>query len=261
MKIDIKDKLEKIDKDHYSLLVNIGKIAHEEGQKAYLVGGMVRDLLLGFDNLDIDIVVENNAKLLADVLVKKIPDCELAAKHDRFHTSKVIFNIHGKKIPVDLASTRQEIYEHPAALPTVSVSDLKKDLYRRDFTINALAVSLLPDSFGEIVDLFNSLIEEDLVTSQEVIVETLNWLVRKANKKTVIELGEILLKEDITRIIQTEKSDTLFALEIIKKYSDHNLSFTDAISFVVIKKLKIKKVFSLDKDFNLLKGVENVYFS
>ena len=159
MKIDIKDKLEKIDKDHYSLLVNIGKIAHEEGQKAYLVGGMVRDLLLGFDNLDIDIVVENNAKLLADVLVKKIPDCELAAKHDRFHTSKVIFNIHGKKIPVDLASTRQEIYEHPAALPTVSVSDLKKDLYRRDFTINALAVSLLPDSFGEIVDLFNSLID------------------------------------------------------------------------------------------------------
>ena len=60
---------------------------------------------------------------------------------------------------------------------------------------------------SKVQDLFNKIVKEDLVTSQEVIVETLNWLVRKANKKTVIELGEILLKEDITRIIQTEKSD------------------------------------------------------
>lgn len=113
---------------------------------------------------------------------------------------------------------------------------------------------------SKVQDLFNELIEEDLVTSSDVVVETLNWLVRKANKKIVIELGEVLFKEEIARIIQTEKNDKLFALEIIKKYSDHNLSFTDAISFAVIKKLKIKKIFSLDKDFNLLKGVENIYF-
>ncbi len=114
---------------------------------------------------------------------------------------------------------------------------------------------------SKVQDLFNELIEEDLVTSSDVVIETLNWLARKTNKKIVIELGEVLFKEEIARIIQTEKNDKSFALEIIKKYSDHNLSFTDAISFAVIKKLKIKRVFSLDKDFNLLKGVENIYFN
>lgn len=159
MKSNIKDKLQKIDKDHYSLLIDIGKVSKEEGLKSYLVGGMVRDLLLGADNLDIDIVIENNARLLAEKLVKKFPNCELSARHDRFHTAKVIFNVNGKKIPIDLASSREEIYEHPAALPKVSVSDLKRDLYRRDFTINALAVSILPEDFGEIVDLFDGLID------------------------------------------------------------------------------------------------------
>lgn len=114
---------------------------------------------------------------------------------------------------------------------------------------------------SKVQNLFNDLIEEDLVTSSDVVVETLNWLVRKTNKKIVIELGEVLFKEEIARIIQTEKNDKSFALEIIKKYSDHNVSFTDALSFAVIKKLKIKRVFSLDKDFNLLKGVENIYFN
>ena len=156
---NIKDKLQKIDKDHYLLLIDIGKVAEEQKLKAYLVGGMVRDLLLGFDNLDIDIVVENNAKLLAEALVKKFTNCEISAKHDRFHTAKVIFTINNKKIPIDLASTREEIYEKPAALPTVKVSDLKSDLIRRDFTINALAVSLMPSDFGEIVDLFNGLVD------------------------------------------------------------------------------------------------------
>ena len=155
--MNIKDKLQRIDKDHLQLLEDIGKVAKEEKLKAYLVGGMVRDLLLSFDNLDIDIVVESDSLKLADALVRRFSNCKLSAKHDRFHTAKLIFDIGKKKIPVDLASTREEIYEHPAALPKVSVSELKKDLIRRDFTINALAVSLLPEDFGEIVDLFNGL--------------------------------------------------------------------------------------------------------
>lgn len=156
---NIKDKLESIDNDHFSLLVNIGKVAHQEKLKAYLVGGMVRDLLLNFDNLDIDIVVENNAKQLSEALAKRFSNCELAAKHDRFHTAKLIFHFDSKNIPIDLASTRQEIYEHSAALPKVKVSELKRDLLRRDFTINALAISLMPDEFGEVVDLFDGLID------------------------------------------------------------------------------------------------------
>ena len=174
MKHNINDKLQKINKEHYTLLVEIGKIAKLQNLKAYLVGGMVRDLLLGFDNLDIDIVVENNAKLLAEALVKHFPNCELSVKHDRFHTAKIIFNTNNKKIPIDLASTRQEIYEHPAALPQVTVSDLKKDLYRRDFTINALAVSLMPDEFGEVVDLFDGL--TDLKNKKIRVLHNLSFI-------------------------------------------------------------------------------------
>lgn len=159
MKQGIKDKLQKIDKDHFSLLVDIGQIAFDEGLKAYLVGGMVRDLLLGFNNLDIDIVVENNAILLADSIHKRFSNCELVAKHEKFHTAKLNFKINSKQIPIDLASTRQEIYEYPASLPTVRISNLKKDLFRRDFTVNALAVSLMPGEFGEVVDLFDGLVD------------------------------------------------------------------------------------------------------
>ncbi len=108
-------------------------------------------------------------------------------------------------------------------------------------------------------ELFDEIAEKELVTSQEIIDETLNWLTRKVPKKTY-ELGNLLLSGDIARILQTLKEDKVNALEIIKKYSDHSLSFTDAISFTVIKRLKIKDVFSLDKDFNLLK-VNNIFFS
>ena len=194
MKSNIKDKLQKIDKDHYTLLIDIGKVSKEEGLKSYLVGGMVRDLLLGFDNLDIDIVVENSAKLLAEKLVKKFPNCELSAKHDRFHTAKVIFNVNGEKIPIDLASSREEIYEHPAALPKVSVSDLKRDLYRRDFTINALAVSILPEDFGEIVDLFDGLLD--------------------LKEKKIRILHELSFIDDPTRIIRAGRFACKLGFEI-----------------------------------------------
>ncbi len=165
MKKNIAEILKKIDKDHYSLLIDIGNVSKELGLRSYLVGGMVRDLLLSSNNLDIDIVVEDHAKdspakRLADGLVRKSSNYELSAKHDRFHTAKVIFNVNGKKIPIDLASTREENYKESAGLPDITLTNLKNDLKRRDFTINALAVSLMPDDFGEVEDFFNGL--EDL---------------------------------------------------------------------------------------------------
>ena len=221
MKANLKEKLEKIDREHYSLLLEIGKVTHEEKLRAYLVGGMVRDLLLGFDNLDIDIVVESNALQLAEALTKKFTNCELSAKHDRFHTAKLIFNLNGKKVPVDLASTRQETYEYPAALPTVVVSDLQKDLIRRDFTINALAVSLLPNDFGEVVDLFNGL--EDLKSKKIKILHDKSFIddptriiraVRFATKLNfkIEEYTEALLKRTIEsgqfdNLIETIRGD------------------------------------------------------
>lgn len=158
--MNIKDKLQKIDKDYFDLLKKVGVIASKSGFKVYLVGGMVRDILLGMDNLDIDITVESDAIKFANELVHNLSNCQLEAKHEKFNTAKVIFDIKDKTIPIDLATTREEIYKFPGALPEVSTSTLEKDLVRRDFSINALAVSLLPDDFGRIIDLFNGL--EDL---------------------------------------------------------------------------------------------------
>lgn len=203
---NIKNILESIDKDHFYLLTEIGKISKEINQKSYLVGGMVRDLILGFDNLDIDIVVENNAALLADALISKIPNCELSAKHDRFHTAKVVFTINGKKIPIDLASTRKEIYTEAAGLPVPEkVSTLKEDLKRRDFTINALAVSIMPEKdFGNIVDCFNGC--EDLIINQEI----------KAVPNNDRYENNIFI-EDPTRMIRAIRFATKLGFKIEKK--------------------------------------------
>jgi len=137
------------------LLKGIGRAADRKGHQVYLVGGCVRDLLLGRENLDVDIVLEKDAPVLAKQLAK-----ELKVKvtvYPRFGTA-TLFSPGGRQI--DLATTRSEHYPRPGALPVVKAGDLKQDLFRRDFTINTLAMSLSSGNFGEIVDLFKGV--EDL---------------------------------------------------------------------------------------------------
>ena len=99
---------------------------------------------------------------------------------------------------------------------------------------------------------------EELVTTSDVIAETINWLTRKVHSKLVQDVGIVLIEEELARIINIDYEDRLEALDTLKKYSDQKLNFTDATSFAVIKRLKIKKVLSLDKHFNLIKGAENL---
>lgn len=100
---------------------------------------------------------------------------------------------------------------------------------------------------------------EDLITSSDVVTETINWLTRKCNSKLIQDIGIILIEEEIADIVTITYENRLEALDVLKKYSDQKLSFTDATSFVLIKKLDIKKTISLDKHFSLLKGVENIF--
>jgi len=131
------------------LLKNIGQKAHELGDQAYAVGGFVRDLLLRSENYDIDVVVEGDGIRLARVLAQGGTG-ELRA-HKRFGTATL--DLPGR-YRLDLATARLEYYDHPAALPRVEHSSIKLDLFRRDFTVNALAVHLHPDHFGELIDFF-----------------------------------------------------------------------------------------------------------
>ncbi|OQX18029.1 MAG: prohead protease [Desulfobulbaceae bacterium A2] len=132
------------------LLRTIGEVAEEQGQAAYAVGGFVRDLLLRSRNDDLDIVVEGDgiqlARRLADRLGGK------ARMHEKFRTATVILP---GGFRLDVATARLEYYEYPAAMPTVELSSLKLDLFRRDFTINAMAIQLNPQRFGRLIDYFN----------------------------------------------------------------------------------------------------------
>lgn len=130
-------------------LKNAGKIADELGYRAYLVGGGVRDLILeNNQDVDIDIVIEGNGIKFAGKIAEKY-SAHLTI-HEKYGTAKI-------KLPegiVDLATARTEFYEYPAANPDIDFSTIKNDLYRRDFTINALAIHLNSDSFGKLLDFF-----------------------------------------------------------------------------------------------------------
>ncbi|MDO8567792.1 MAG: CCA tRNA nucleotidyltransferase [Dehalococcoidales bacterium] len=129
-----------------SFLRKVGEAAETRGQGLYLVGGVVRDLLLGRSNLDLDLVVEGDAIALARELANE----GKIITHTRFGTAKIGWN----GWSVDLATARSETYARPGALPIVKPGSIESDLFRRDFTINAMAVKLDPGIFGGLIDLY-----------------------------------------------------------------------------------------------------------
>jgi len=118
---------------------------------AYLVGGYVRDITLGIEHRDIDIVVEGDAIIAAKQLnIKLKGNLDI---HKKFGTASITT----KQMRIDLASARVEKYVSPAKLPHVYPSTINEDLNRRDFTINAMAMSISNENFGEIFDPFNGM--------------------------------------------------------------------------------------------------------
>jgi tRNA nucleotidyltransferase (CCA-adding enzyme) len=131
------------------------------GYSLYVVGGFVRDLLLGKPTLDLDLVVEGDAIALARELAKQLKG--RVRSHVRFGTAKVILGgTAGTNLPssLDFVTARTEFYQHPTALPEVERSSIKQDLYRRDFTINTMAICLDGDRYGELLDFYGG--ERDL---------------------------------------------------------------------------------------------------
>jgi tRNA nucleotidyltransferase (CCA-adding enzyme) len=150
----------------YRLLKDMGSVGDNIGLQVYVVGGYVRDLILGIDNLDIDITVEGDGILFAETFAR-LYGCRVKS-HSKFGTAVIVFP---DGLKIDVASTRLEYYSSPGALPTVERSSLKMDLYRRDFTINTLAISLNSRDFGLLIDYFSG--QRDL---QDRIIRVLHNL-------------------------------------------------------------------------------------
>lgn len=152
--------------DIVALLHRLGKTGDELGLQVYAVGGFVRDLLLGKENLDLDVTVEGDGIFFAEKFAAE--SSGRVRSHKTFGTAVVVLP-DGHK--VDVASTRLEYYESPGMLPSVERSSLRHDLYRRDFTINTLAFCINNNRFGMLTDYFGG--QQDI---QERTVKVLHNL-------------------------------------------------------------------------------------
>ena len=137
---------------HRRLVQDIGRLAKRQGAAVYAVGGCVRDWLLRRPVEEVDVTVEGDSVALAK---------RFAAEHDgavpvppQFRTAAVVYRAGTTPRRVAFAACRKERYKQPAAYPTVSPGSLQDDLFRRDFTVNAMAMHVTPARFGRLVDVF-----------------------------------------------------------------------------------------------------------
>jgi len=145
----IAEKLDAL--DHLRPVFEAVQAVSEPFEGVYLVGGAVRDVLMGEPNFDVDIAVEGDGIALGEALAEALGG--RAVPHERFGTAIVVYP--GGR--VDVATARTEFYDSPGALPTVEQASIRQDLYRRDFTVNAMAASLKGEDFGRLVDYFGGL--------------------------------------------------------------------------------------------------------
>lgn len=207
---------ERIAGDLIKYLQQIGEVADELGSGAYVVGGFVRDLFLYRSDEDIDIVIEGDGIAFAKKYAKMVG--ARIHTHEKFGTAVIIFP-DGFKI--DVASARMEYYKFPAALPVVEMSSIKLDLYRRDFTINTLAIQLNPDRFGTLIDFFSA---------------------RKDIKEKIIRvLHNLSFVEDPTRVFRAIRFEQRFEFTLGKLTAG---LISNAISMNFFRELSGKRVFA-----------------
>lgn len=160
---------EQVGHEPLALLQEVGAVAARLGMRAYLVGGAVRDVLLRRPPEDMDVVVEGNGIEVARVLAAT--ENARIHVHEPFLTAVVIFP---SGLHLDVATARTEFYPHPAALPEVERSALRQDLYRRDFTINSMAIVLDPENLGQLVDFFGG--QRDLDQKRIRVLHSLSFI-------------------------------------------------------------------------------------
>ena len=203
-----------------AIIRTISRVASACGFSVYLVGGIVRDLLLDKEPKDTDIVVVGDALVLTAALREKTL-CQVIKKEPDLRTVKIDF---GNGIEIDFASTRHETYVEKKGMPVASFfgCPLKEDVLRRDFSINALAISLNSSNYGEVVDFVNGL--NDLKDKKLRILHDLSFI------------------DDPTRIIRAFKFSHRLGFEIeehtkmlMEDYLD-KMQYSEKISLMRIKK-------------------------
>lgn len=184
---------DQLPEEHVRIMEEAGRLGDELGEPVYAVGGFVRDLLLKRRNLDIDLSVEGDGIGFAESLARRLDG--KVRPHHKFKTAIVFYkDALGNEQHLDVATARLEYYEYPAALPTVELSSIKMDLYRRDFTINALAIQLNVERFGTLIDPFGA--QRDMKERNIAVLHSLSFI------------------EDPTRILRAVRFERRFNFRI-----------------------------------------------
>ncbi len=226
----------------HMLLRIVGETAAEMGHAVYIVGGFVRDLILGRVDtghascfVDMDLVVEGDAILLAEQI--KANCGGRLVTHGRFGTAKWILDEPDhpltwvdlealdkedgqEAIPshFDFVTARTEFYTEPTVLPTVEQGSIKLDLHRRDFTINTLAIALTPDRWGDLLDFYGGL--TDLRTGQVRVLHSLSFV------------------DDPTRILRAVRYEQRFKFSIETRTEEHLLDAVPLLERVTAARLR-----------------------
>jgi len=199
-----------------ALLRQLGDAADEISCNAYAVGGFVRDVYMRVVNLDIDIVIEGDGVAFA----RSFSDTHgyRVKVYKKFGTAVITID---ETLKIDIASARLEYYEKPAALPTVEWSSVKLDLYRRDFTINTLAVRLNHQNFGQLIDFFGA--RRDIKEKQIRVLHNLSFV------------------EDPSRIFRAIRFEKRFNFQISKLTRS---LIENAVASDFLKNLSGKRIFT-----------------
>jgi len=234
---------ERLPSDTLELLHDIGKTADELGISAYAVGGFVRDLLISVENFDLDVVVEGDGIRFAYAIAKKYG--ARVRPHHKFGTAVVI--IPGG-LKFDVATARTEYYEYPAALPTVELGSIKKDLYRRDFTVNALAIRINEKGFGELMDFFGG--QRDLKDKAIRVLHNLSLIEDPTRAfraiRFEVRMGFTISKHTQELIKSAVKMDLFHRLAGGRVYSELRLIFKETAPLSALKRME---------DFGLLRFI------
>lgn len=242
----------------FNLLKLTGETAEGLGFSAYLVGGSVRDMLRGEANLDIDIVIEGDGIAFAQSLGSKLK--AKVRSHNRFGTAVVVTEF----LKFDIATARTEYYESPAALPRVEMSSIKKDLYRRDFTINTLAINLNPSKFGQLLDFFGG--QRDIKERTIKILHNLSFIEDPTRAFRAIRFSErfgFKISGHTENLIKTAARINLFdKLSGIRLYDELVLLFLETEPLNAVKRLlKLDLLKFIHPQLKITKSLEETFIS
>ena len=255
--------------------------AEEHNAVLYIVGGFVRDLLLGRLSVDFDLVIDGDAIELAEELASEYGG--QVTVHRRFGTAKWHLSenvsLDTGLLALDLVSARSESYDRPSQLPDVKPSRIKWDLQRRDFTVNTLAVTLSSDNFGELVDYWDGL--DDLKKKRLKVLHSRSFIddptrilraVRLeqrlgfniSDETLQLMLDSLSLLDEVSGDRIRHEIEKVFREEVPEEILSrlHEIGITGAIHSAMADNVGewLETKFILARDYRLLSDIVPIYF-